>query len=67
MGGGDSWARTQHGPFDEDIHCDWFAVDVAEGEYLSEDVPACQLLRLLGFKIHVDPTVAMRHHGTVAF
>ena len=59
--------RTQRGDFDADIHYDVFSVGVVEGEYLSEDFWACHRLRLLGFKIHVDPTVVTQHHGTVAF
>jgi hypothetical protein len=48
------------------IHYDVFRVGVADGEYLSEDYWACATLRRLGFAIHVDPTIVVRHHGTMA-
>lgn len=48
------------------VHYDVFRVGVADGEYLSEDFWACGTLRRLGFAIHVDPTVIVRHHGTMA-
>lgn len=48
------------------IHYDVFRVGVDDGEYLSEDYWACATLRRLGFAIHVDPTIVVRHHGTMA-
>ena len=48
------------------VHYDVFRVGVADGEYLSEDYWACATLRRLGFAIHVDPTIVVRHHGTMA-
>ena len=48
------------------IHYDVFRVGVDDGEYLSEDYWACAALRRLGFAIHVDPTIVVRHHGTLA-
>ena len=47
------------------VHYDVFRVGVADGEYLSEDYWACAALRRLGFAIHVDPTIVVRHHGTM--
>jgi hypothetical protein len=48
------------------VHYDVFRVGVADGEYLSEDYWACAALRRLGFDIHVDPAIVVRHHGTMA-
>ena len=48
------------------VHSDVFRVGVVDGEYLSEDYWACDALRRLGFAIHVDPAMVVRHHGTVA-
>lgn len=48
------------------VHYDVFRVGVVDGEYLSEDYWACDALRRLGFAIHVDPAIVVRHHGTVA-
>jgi hypothetical protein len=48
------------------VHYDVFRVGVVDGEYLSEDYWACATLRRLGFAIHVDPAIVVRHHGTVA-
>ena len=47
------------------VHYDVFRVGVADGEYLSEDYWACAALRRLGFAVHVDPTIVVRHHGTL--
>ena len=47
------------------VHYDVFRVGVADGEYLSEDYWACAALRRLGFAVHVDPTIVVRHHGTM--
>ena len=48
------------------VHYDIFRVGVADGEYLSEDYWACATLRKLGFAVHVDPTIVVRHHGTLS-
>jgi hypothetical protein len=48
------------------VHYDVFRVGAVDGEYLSEDYWACDALRRLGFAIHVDPAIVVRHHGTVA-
>jgi hypothetical protein len=48
------------------IQYDVFRVGVVDGEYLSEDFWVCHVLRRLGFRIHVDPTVVTRHNGMVA-
>jgi len=48
------------------VHYDVFRVGVVDGEYLSEDFWACATLRRLGFPVHVDPAIVVRHHGTVA-
>jgi len=48
------------------VHYDVFRVGVVDGEYLSEDYWACDALRRLGFAIHVDPAIVVRHHGTMA-
>lgn len=46
---------------------DVFQVGVVDGEYLSEDYWVCGRLRELGFDVHVDPTIRVRHHGTAVF
>lgn len=46
---------------------DVFQVGVVDGQYLSEDYWVCHRLRELGFDIHVDPTIRVRHHGTAVF
>ena len=48
-------------------HFDVFQVGVVDGEYLSEDYWVCHRLRQLGFDIHVDLTVRVRHHGMYSF
>lgn len=48
------------------IQYDIFRVGVLDGDYLSEDFWICQVLRRLGFQIHVDPTIVTRHNGVVA-
>lgn len=48
------------------VHYDVFRVGVVDGDYLSEDFWACASLRRLGFAIHVDPAIVVRHHGTLA-
>lgn len=48
------------------IQYDVFRVGVIDGDYLSEDFWACHVLRRLGFRIHVDPTIVTRHNGVVA-
>ena len=48
------------------VHYDVFRVGVVDAEYLSEDYWACDALRRLGFAIHVDPAIVVRHHGTMA-
>jgi len=47
------------------VHYDVFRVGVMDGEYLSEDYWACAALRRLGYAVHVDPTIVVRHHGTM--
>lgn len=51
---------------DNAIQYDVFRVGVVDGEYLSEDFWVCHVLRRLGFRIHVDPTIVTRHNGMVA-
>lgn len=46
---------------------DVFQVGVVDGEYLSEDYWVCRRLQDLGFEIHVDPSVPVRHHGLAMF
>ena len=48
------------------IQYDVFRVGVVDGEYLSEDFWVCRTLRQLGYAIHVDPTIVIRHHATIA-
>ena len=48
------------------VHYDVFRTGVVDGEYLSGDDWACATLRRLGFAIHVDPAIVVRHHGTLA-
>lgn len=48
------------------IQYDVFRVGVIDGDYLSEDFWACHVLRRLGFRIHVDPSIVTRHNGVVA-
>jgi hypothetical protein len=45
------------------VHYDVFRTGVVDDEYLSEDFWICRQLRLLGFKIHLDPTIVTRHSG----
>ncbi|MEO8487804.1 MAG: hypothetical protein ABI585_15870 [Betaproteobacteria bacterium] len=59
-------ASTLSGDAGTRVHYDVFRVGVVDGEYLSEDYWACATLRRLGFAIHVDPTIVVRHHGTLA-
>jgi hypothetical protein len=59
--GRDGEASTQ--PTQYDI----FQVGVRAGEYLSEDFWACQALRGLGFDIHVDATLRVRHNGSYRY
>jgi hypothetical protein len=58
-------ASTMAGDAATRVHYDVFRVGVADGEYLSEDYWACATLRKLGFPVHVDPTIVVRHHGTL--
>lgn len=46
---------------------DVFQVGVVDGQYLSEDYWVCHRLRQLGFEIHVDPAIRVRHHGPAVF
>lgn len=46
---------------------DVFQVGVVDGQYLSEDYWVCHRLRDLGFEIHVDPSIPVRHHGPTVF
>jgi hypothetical protein len=46
---------------------DVFQVGVVDGQYLSEDYWVCHRLRELGFGIHVDPAIRVRHHGPAVF
>lgn len=46
---------------------DVFQVGVVDGEYLSEDYWICKRLRDLGFEIHIDPSIPVRHHGPATF
>lgn len=46
---------------------DVFQVGVVDGQYLSEDYWVCHRLRDLGFEIHVDPAIRVRHHGPAVF
>ena len=57
---------TMSGDVGTRVHYDVFRVGVVDGEYLSEDFWACATLRRLGFSIHVDPAIVVRHHGTIA-
>lgn len=59
-------ASTMTGDAATRVHYDVFRVGVADGEYLSEDYWACATLRKLGYAVHVDPTIVVRHHGTLA-
>ena len=59
-------APTLAGDAGTRVHYDVFRVGVDDGEYLSEDYWACAALRRLGFAIHVDPTIVVRHHGTMS-
>jgi len=59
-------ASTMSGDAATRVHYDVFRVGVADGEYLSEDYWACATLRKLGYAVHVDPTIVVRHHGTLA-
>ncbi len=58
-------ASTLSGDAETRVHYDVFRVGVADGEYLSEDYWACAALRRLGYAVHVDPTIVVRHHGTL--
>ncbi len=46
---------------------DVFQVGVVDGLYLSEDYWVCHRLRELGFGIHIDPAIRVRHHGPTVF
>jgi hypothetical protein len=59
------YERTPLAQPDGAIQYDVFRVGVVGGEYLSEDFWICQVLRRLGYPIHVDPTVVTRHNGMV--
>jgi hypothetical protein len=59
-------ASTMTGDAATRVHYDVFRVGVADGEYLSEDYWACATLRKLGYAVHVDPTIVVRHHGTLS-
>jgi hypothetical protein len=48
------------------IHYDVFRAGAEDGVYLDADGHACAALRRLGFAIHVDPAIVVRHHGTVS-
>jgi len=48
------------------IHYDVFRAGAEDGVYLDADGHACATLRRLGFAIHVDPAIVVRHHGTVS-
>lgn len=48
------------------VHYDVFRVGVVDGAYRSEDAWASASLRRLGFALHVDPAIVVRHHGTPA-
>lgn len=52
---------------DRVMQYDVFQVGVVDGEYLSEDYWVCRRLRHLGFEIHVDPGITVRHHGSTIF
>jgi len=56
---------TARGETNAKIHYDIFRVGVVDGNYLSEDFWACRVLRRLGFRIYVDPTVVTTHIGTI--
>jgi hypothetical protein len=58
--------RLMQGTGEGAIQYDVFRVGVVDGEYLSEDFWVCRTLRKLGYAIHVDPTIVIRHHGTIA-
>lgn len=45
------------------VHFDVFRTGVVDDEYLSEDFWICRQLRMLGFAIHLDPTIVTRHSG----
>jgi hypothetical protein len=45
------------------VQYDVFRTGVVDDEYLSEDFWICRQLRLLGFPIHLDPTIVTRHSG----
>ena len=55
--------EKREGPPQYDI----FQVGVRAGDYLSEDFWACQTLRELGYDIHVDSTLRVRHSGPHRF
>lgn len=59
-------ASTLAGDAGTRVHYDVFRTGVVDGEYLSEDDWACATLRRLGFAIHIDPAIVVRHHGTLA-
>lgn len=48
------------------VHYDVFRAGAFDGAYHSESDRACASLRRLGFAIHVDPAVVVRHHGAPA-
>jgi hypothetical protein len=56
--------QSNHAPVDQ---YDVFQVGVVNGEYLSEDFWVCTRLRELGFDVHVDPKIEVRHHGPTVF
>lgn len=45
----------------------WFDPRVEDGIYLSEDYAFCRDARAVGFKVLMDPSVKLTHHGTYAY
>lgn len=45
----------------------WFDPRVEDGIYLSEDYAFCKDVRKMGYKVIMDPSIRLIHHGTYAY
>ena len=55
------------GPDIPELQYDIFGVGVKREEYLSEDFWVCESLKQLGFQIHVDTSIEVKHTGMKTF
>ena len=62
--GGNPHTRGENKDID---HYDTFKVGVVNGAYESEDFWFCLMMRNLGFKVFIDPTIKNRHNGMYVF